>query len=212
VLFDLDGVLVDSTACIERTWRRWAAEQGLDAEAVMRIAHGRRALETIRSVAPHLATAAQCAALEAREAREARETDGVRDVAGAAALLAGLPAGRWAIVTSGTRAVAEHRLQVTGLPVPDVMVCADEVARGKPDPEGYLAAAQRLGVAPAACVVVEDAAAGLEAARAAGMRAVALATTHRREELGMADAVADSLSAISIEPRADGLRLVVREG
>src|SRR5215207_9005221 len=161
LLFDLDGVLVDSTACIEHTWRTWAARHGFDAAAVVRAAHGVRALETVRSVAPHLDAEAELAALVAHEAIA---TDGIWEVPGAAALLDGLPPNRWAIVTSGVRAVAEHRLRHVGLPVPPVMVCADEVARGKPDPEGYLAAAGRLGVAPAGCVIIEDAPAGLQAA------------------------------------------------
>ena len=201
LLFDLDGVLVDSTACIEHTWRVWAARHGFDAATVVRAAHGVRALETVRTVAPQLDAEAELAALVAHEASA---TEGVWEVPGAAALLAGLPPNRWAVVTSGVRAVAEHRLRHVGLPVPAVMVCADEVARGKPDPEGYLTAARWLGVPPAGCIVVEDAPAGLEAARAGAMRVIAVATTHRPDELRGADAVAPALSALTVRVRGGG--------
>jgi mannitol-1-/sugar-/sorbitol-6-phosphatase len=201
LLFDLDGVLVDSTACIEHTWRRWAARHNLDADAIMRMAHGRRALETVRLAAPQLDAAAEVAVLIEHEARE---TAGVLEVPGAAALLQGLPPGRWAVVTSGVRAVAEHRLRHVGLPVPAVMVCADEVTHGKPHPEGYLAAAARLGVVPARCVVVEDAPAGLAAARAAHMRALAVATTHAPDALRDAELVAPALDAVAVRVRRSG--------
>ena len=213
LLFDLDGVLVDSTACIERTWRRWAAAHALDADAVVRTAHGRRAIETVRLAAPRLDAAAEVAVLVGHEASE---TDGVLEVPGAAALLAALPPGRWAVVTSGVRAVAEHRLRHVGLPAPPVMVCADEVTHGKPHPEGYLAAAARLGVAPARCLVVEDAPAGLEAARAAGMRALAVATTHAPDDLRGAELIASALDAVTVRVRRAGgaaeLRVEVRPG
>jgi len=201
LLFDLDGVLVDSTACIEQTWRTWAARHGFDAATVVRAAHGVRALETVRAVAPHLDADAELAALVAHEATA---TEGIWEVPGASALLDGLPPNRWAVVTSGVRAVAEHRLRHVGLPIPPVMVCADEVTHGKPHPEGYLAAAGRLRIAPAGCIVVEDAPAGLEAARVGTMRAVAVATTHRPEELRGAEAVAPALSALTVRVRDMG--------
>lgn len=201
LLFDLDGVLVDSTACVENTWRTWAARHGLDGDAVVRTAHGRRAHEMVRLCVPHADPDAELAALVAHESTA---TEGVLEVPGAHTLLASLPADRWAVVTSGVRAVAEHRLRHVGLPIPRVMVCADEVARGKPDPEGYLAAAARLGIDPAACLVIEDAPAGLAAARAGGMRAVAVATTHRPEDLRDADAIAPTLAALAVRVRGDG--------
>jgi sugar-phosphatase len=175
ILFDLDGVLVDSGACVEATWRRWAAANDLDPRAVIAEAHGRRAIDTIRAVAPHLVAENEVAALEASETSSA---DGIYEVAGAHSLLERLPPHRWAIVTSGTRGVASLRIEHTRLPRPSVVVCADEIRLGKPDPEGYLTAARRLGVAPAECVVVEDAPAGLEAARAAGMRSIGVASTY----------------------------------
>ncbi|MDF1502743.1 HAD-IA family hydrolase [Roseisolibacter sp. H3M3-2] len=215
LLFDLDGVLVDSTACIERTWREWAARHALDADAVLRLAHGRRALETVRRAAPHLDDTEVAAEAAALAAHEARETTGVLEVPGAAALLRGLPPERWAVVTSGVRAVAEHRLRHVGLPIPPIMVCADEVAHGKPHPEGYLAAAARLGFAAAECVVVEDAPAGLAAARAAGVQALAVATTHAPADLADARLVAPTLRAVAVRVERSGggavLRVELRE-
>jgi sugar-phosphatase len=209
VLFDLDGVLVDSAACVERHWRRWAAEHHLDPDTIMRVAHGRPTVETIRLVAPHLPAEEEGARLNASEAFDA---DGVTVFEGAVPLGHSLPRDAWAIATSGTRDTAMTRLRHAGLPVPAVLITADDVKRGKPDPEAYLLAAARLGVRPGACVVVEDAPAGISAARAAGMRVVAVVTTHSRTELGEADATAARLANIEIF-RSDGGpggRLIVR--
>ena len=195
ILFDLDGVLVDSAECVERTWRNWASHHQLDPEHVIAFAHGRRTIETVRLVAPGLNVEAEVAELEASEAMK---TDGIYEIEAARDLLERLPVERWAIVTSGTRAVAEFRLHHTRLPVPSVMICADEIARGKPDPEGFLVAAARLGEAPANCVVIEDAPSGIEAARAAGMRVVAIASTFPLERLTGADAVVERLSDLNV--------------
>jgi sugar-phosphatase len=201
LLFDLDGVLVDSIVSVEYTWRAWAARHGLDAAAILRAAHGRRALDTVRIVAPHLDAAAEIIALSAQEAGT---TQGLSEVPGAHALLSALPTDRWAVVTSGDRPVAEHRLRHVGLPIPIVMVCGDEVTHGKPHPEGYLAAAAKLGIGPAGCVIVEDAPSGVEAAHNAGMRVIAVTTTHSAEELSRADAVTDTLSALTVRIRGRG--------
>ena len=211
LLFDLDGVLVDSIVSVEHTWRVWADRHGLDLETVLRSAHGRRALDTVRLVAPQLDAAAEIIALSAQESSA---TQGLSEVPGAHALLTALPLDRWAVVTSGDRAVAEHRLRHVGLPVPNVMVCGDEVKHGKPDPEGYVAAAAKLGIAPSGCIVVEDAPSGIEAAHSAGMRVIAVATTHAPEELGRADAVAKALRSLTVRihggERARRLQVDVR--
>jgi sugar-phosphatase len=183
VLFDLDGVLVDSTGCVEATWRRWAATHALDPVAVIAEAHGRRSIDTIRRFAPHLVAEHEVAALEGSEAVTA---EGVYEVRGARALVARLPPQRWAIVTSGTRSIASLRIAHTHLPLPSVLVCADEIDRGKPDPEGYLTAAQRLDVDPENCIVIEDTPAGLQAARAAGMRSIGIASTFALDALATA--------------------------
>ena len=209
ILFDLDGVLVDSRACVERHWHRWALEHDLPLEEIMRVAHGYRTVDTIRLVAPHLAAAEEAARFDAREALDA---NGVVGIEGAGHLLRALPAHRWAVVTSGTRDLAVTRMRHTGLPIPPVLVTADDVALGKPHPEAYMLAAARLNVMPEASVVVEDAPAGIRAAHAAGMRVVALATTHRLDHLGEADAHARRLTDIHISPidGESGQRLRVR--
>lgn len=195
ILFDLDGVLVDSAECVERTWRGWAARHGLDPALVIAQAHGRRTIETVRQLAPHLAAGNEVAALAASESST---TEGVYEVAGARELLQRLPRNAWAIVTSGIRPVATLRIRHTGLPMPEVLICADDIERGKPDPEGYLIAAQRIGVAPSECVVVEDAPAGLEAARAAGMRVIGIRGTHSAAALSGADIVVATLKHLRI--------------
>lgn len=184
VLFDLDGVLVDSRRCIEAVWRRWAAAKGIDPDPFIRIAHGRRISETLRRIDPTLAIAAEVAALDRMEETE---TTGVLPVAGAAALLQSIPATRWAIVTSGSHRVAALRLSTVGLAIPDVFVTAESVTRGKPAPDGYLGGAERLRVPPAQCVVVEDSPPGVTAARAAGMRVIAVLSTHAPRDLASAD-------------------------
>jgi sugar-phosphatase len=204
ILFDLDGVLVDSSECVERTWREWATRHDLDPERVISMAHGRRAIETVQLVAPKLSADAELTALANSEATT---SEGIYEIAGARELLAQLPAGSWAIVTSGIRAVAEFRLRYTGLPVPPVMVCADEITRGKPDPEGYLLAAARLGRSPAECIVIEDTHAGIDAAHAGGMRALAIATTYPRANLTSADAVAFRLTDVTVVHNADEIQI-----
>jgi sugar-phosphatase len=183
ILFDLDGVLVDSAAWIELQWRRWAERRGLDPAPFLRVCHGRRALETIR-----LAAAALDAEAEVARYDPADEAVGapLRAIAGADRVLGALPAGSWAVATSGPRASAVMRLRRAGLPLPGVLVAAEDVRRGKPDPDVYLRAAERLGTPPSRCLVVEDAPAGLEAARAAGITALALTTTHPAAELSAA--------------------------
>jgi mannitol-1-/sugar-/sorbitol-6-phosphatase len=194
VVFDLDGVLVDSTRYVEQQWRRWAASKGLPVEPFLRICHGRRALETIRLAAPHLDAEAEVAAFAPQEEEPGQV---LGPVEGALRLLETLPVGSWAVATSGSRAVATDRLQRAGLPIPGVLICAEDVLRGKPSPDVYLLAAAGLGVVPSQCLVFEDAPAGIEAARAAGMGVVALTTTHRAEEL-RADACTTSLSGIHL--------------
>lgn len=199
LLFDLDGVLVDSRRCIEAIWRAWAAGKGLDPEPFIRIAHGRRTSETIRTVAPQLDAAAEVAALDRMEERE---TAGLHPVPGADRLLRTIPATRWAIVTSGSTRVASLRLAVVGLPVPDVFITSDLVRQGKPAPDAYLAAAAQLGLEPADCVAVEDSPPGVAAARAAGMRVIALLTTHRDRDLEQADIQLTALAHLSVSTAA----------
>ena len=206
LLFDLDGVLVDSTANVERHWRDWATSNGLDAERILSVVHGRRAIDSIREQAPHLDAERELATLVEAEMRD---TAGILVFDGAATLLASIPRGRWAIVTSGTHGVASARLRTAGLPIPDVLITADRVSRGKPDPEGYLAAARALGLTASGCVVVEDAPAGVEAAQRAGMRCIAITTTHPATELASATTVVRELRDISVVATAGGLSVAV---
>jgi mannitol-1-/sugar-/sorbitol-6-phosphatase len=195
ILFDLDGVLVNSAELVERTWRVWASRHQLDAEKVIAVAHGRRTVETVRILAPHLAVDAEVAALESSEIIT---SEGVYEIPGARELLVLLSPETWAVVTSGIRAVAEFRIRLTGLPMPSVMICAEDLSRGKPDPEGYLTAAMRLGQLPKDCVVIEDAPAGIEAAHNAGMCVIAIAATYPADQLRAADLVVELLTDLSV--------------
>ncbi|MGA8213645.1 MAG: HAD-IA family hydrolase [Candidatus Sulfotelmatobacter sp.] len=203
ILFDLDGVLVDSTRSVERQWRIWAGEQGLDGDKVMTVGHGVRAVEVIRTVAPHLDAEAEVRKLEAREAAD---HDGVAVMPGAAELVRAIPDGRWCVVTSGTRHLASARLRLAGIPPPKVMVTADGVANGKPHPGPYLKGAELLGVNPAECVVIEDAPAGIRSAHAGGMKVIALSSTYPASALSEADAVVQKLKQIKIA--VDGSRML----
>jgi HAD superfamily hydrolase (TIGR01509 family) len=193
VISDLDGVLVDSGTQIEGTWRRFAERHRLDPEHVLAHTHGRRSIDLIGLVAPHLDAAAEAARIEQEEIELAGE---LHALPGARELVESIPRDRFAIVTSGSRAIALARLCATGLPVPDVIVTADQVERGKPDPEGYLRAAELLGVDPAHALVLEDAPAGVEAARAAGMSVVAVLTTSDEASLQSAHSRVPDLRAL----------------
>jgi sugar-phosphatase len=186
ILFDLDGVLADSSGCVEAVWRAWAPGRGLDAEAILRVAPGRLIRDILAEVAPHLDIKAEVAILDRMEEAE---TGGVAPIAGVADLLASLPRDRWGIVTSGSPVIANRRLQAAGVSAPPVLVTARDIQRGKPDPQGYLEGARRLGVDPRDCVVVEDAPAGIAAGVAAGMSVIAVLTTCGSERLREADAI-----------------------
>jgi sugar-phosphatase len=189
ILSDLDGVLVDSHAAIMRAWRWWGARHGIDGEAIENVPHGRPSRAVIELLAPHLDAEAEARALDLHEAAD---TEGVVALPGAHELFAGEEP--VAVVTSGTLPHATARLRATGLPIPAVLVTPERLRAGKPDPEGYLLAARELGAAPADCVVLEDAPAGLAAGRAAGMHVVAITTTYPAAELD-ADEHAPSIAA-----------------
>ena len=149
----------------------------------------------MRAVAPHLDVDTEVAALVAMEAST---TEGLHPVSGTHQLLASLPPNAWAVVTSGARPVARLRLAHVGLPIPQTLVSGDDVERGKPDPEGYLAAANALGFAPSECIVIEDAPAGLDAARSAGMRSIGIAGTFPPSALAAADVVIDAFGRLRV--------------
>jgi sugar-phosphatase len=204
ILFDLDGVLIDSTTTIARRWSMWAERQGLDPRKVMEVVHGRRTVEVIALVASHLDAAAETIAIE-----QSVNDDADPAMPGALDLLQSLPAGSWCVVTSGTRNLAMARMRLAALPLPLVMVAADDVKKGKPDPEPYLKGAESLGFAASQCIVIEDALAGVRAAHAGKMDVIAMATTYTPDELKEADAVVSGLAQIRVTLSQGKLRVEV---
>lgn len=204
LLFDNDGTLISSMESAIGCWTRWAQENGITEEAFARVQlHGRPAAEIVADLVPAEEVAA--AVVRVEELELAAVEDGVQLLPGTARLLASVPADRWAVVTSATRRLAEARLAAVGLDAKNV-IAADDITRGKPDPEPFLLAAARMGVDPARCVVFEDAPAGLTSGRAAGMATVALTTTHDRAELD-ADAVVTDLSEVSAQVTDGGVEI-----
>ncbi len=185
VLFDLDGVLVDSTPAVARVWAGWARTHGFDPDDVVKKAHGRPSITTIRELLPGADHAAEDREVERREVAD---IEGVVPLPGAMELLQALPLERWAIVTSCTRPLAGVRIRAAGLPKPRYLVTSTDVKHGKPDPEPYLKGAQLLDVSASECIVIEDAPAGIQAGKAAGARVVALRTTASDAELEQAGA------------------------
>ncbi len=207
VLFDLDGVLVDSTRAVVRIWSEWAKRQGIQAERILEVAHGRRTIETVHLVAPHLDAEEETRELERMEIGD---LDGVLEVEGALELISSIPNDGWTVVTSGPRALATRRLEHAMLPRPVRFVAAEDVKEGKPHPEAYLKGAEILGVSPEDCVVIEDAPSGIRAGKSAGMTVVAVATTHDEDDLSEADAIVASLTDIRVVTGTGGSRFEVR--
>jgi mannitol-1-/sugar-/sorbitol-6-phosphatase len=207
ILFDLDGVLVDSTRSVSRQYRLWAQKAKLDPRTVENIPHGVRSIDVVRQLAPHLDAEAEVKRIEKMEAED---QDGVVVMPGAAELLKSIPEGRWCVVTSGTRYLATSRLKHANLPMPRVMVSADDVSKGKPDPEPYLTGAQLLGMSASECVVIEDAPAGILAAHAGGMKVIGMTSTYPASAL-RADVVIQKLAQIKVNSRdgAQGLTISV---
>jgi mannitol-1-/sugar-/sorbitol-6-phosphatase len=185
VLFDLDGVLVDSTPAVARVWAGWASAHGFDPDEVVKKAHGRPSIATIRELLPGADHTAEDREVERREIAD---IEGVVPLPGAVELLQALPLERWAIVTSCTRPLAGVRIAAAGLPKPRYLVTSTDVKHGKPDPEPYLKGAQLLGVPASECIVIEDAPAGIRSGKAAGARVLALRTTASDAELHQAGA------------------------
>jgi sugar-phosphatase len=174
LLFDLDGVLIDSTPAVARVWHRWAVEHGFNPEEVVAHAHGRPSLTTVREYLPHADHAAENREVERREIADLA---GVVPLPGALDLVASLPADRWTLVTSCTRALAEVRIKAAGLPLPRLLVTSNDITNGKPHPEPYLKGAALLGFSAAECIVLEDAPAGIRAGKSAGSRVIAFTST-----------------------------------
>jgi mannitol-1-/sugar-/sorbitol-6-phosphatase len=208
VLFDMDGVLIDSTPAVARVWHRWALEHGLDPDTVVRLAHGRPSRSIIRELLPTSDIDAEDRKVEGREMDD---VEGVCLLPGAQRLLNSLPLGCWTIATSCTRPLAEVRLRAAGLPIPRNLITSSDVKHGKPHPEPYQKAASALGFSASDCVVVEDAPAGVCAGKAAGARVIGLSTTmHPRDlEKAGADWIVANCAAISARNGEGGLLLTV---
>jgi sugar-phosphatase len=201
-------VLIDSTPAVTRVWRQWAIAHGFDPDDVVRKAHGRPSIATIRDYLPHADHEAENREVERREIAD---LDGVLPLPGARELLDAFPSDRWTIVTSCTRPLAEVRLRAAGVPIPDRLLTSDDVKNGKPDPEPYLKGAALLGVSPIDCIVVEDVPAGIRSGKAAGARVIACRTTASETELEAAGAdwIVDGCKSISVSRSIDKLTLTL---
>jgi mannitol-1-/sugar-/sorbitol-6-phosphatase len=201
VLFDLDGVLVDSTPAVARCWTQWSIKHGFDPETVVRQAHGRPSISTIRELLPHGDIEAENRAMERAEIED---IDGVVPLPGVLSLLTALPRDLWAIVTSCTRPLAEVRIRAAGLSMPTHLVTSADISNPKPHPDPYLKGAASLRLAPSDCLVAEDAPAGIRAGKASGARVLALRTTDVDSELlaAGADWIVNDLSFLRLGPVA----------
>ncbi|HEX8924887.1 MAG TPA: HAD family hydrolase [Terriglobales bacterium] len=210
LLFDLDGVLINSMPAVERVWRQWAVEHGFDPEQVVLRAHGRPSLSTVRDFLPHADHEQENSEVERREIAD---TEGIVPLPGAVQLLQQLPSDRWTIVTSCTRPLAEVRMRAAGLPLPKQFITASDIVNGKPHPEPYLKGASMLGFAPQECIVVEDVPAGVRAGKAGGMRVIGLQTSVPAEVLkeAGADWVLSTCAQISAQRDQHGLKLTFSE-
>jgi sugar-phosphatase len=179
-LFDMDGTLVDSTAVVERGWAWWATRHQLPLEEILRFSHGRPTAATYEHFLPGIDHTAELAEMLAFEETELH---GITAVPGAEKVIAATQQGAWAVVTSATRKLALARIAAAGLPLPEVLVPVDEIKKGKPDPEGFLLAAKRLGVNPKECLVFEDTSPGIQAGLNAGMQVIGLLTTMTAQDL-----------------------------
>lgn len=205
-MFDMDGILISSIGSVERSWRKWAALRGIDAARAGQIAHGRRAIDTLRALCPERDVEAE---LKIVEDFEIADNDGLTVLPGVMELLTSLPADRWAVVTSATEKLALARLAGAGIPGPRRLVTAEQVTHGKPHPEPFVKGAKLLGLEPRECVVFEDAPSGAEAGRAAGCTVVATTFSHRAEELEAADYLVSDLRGVYARIDGDGLLLEV---
>jgi sugar-phosphatase len=196
ILFDLDGVLVSSIGSVERNWRAWAIMHNLNPQVVLAAIHGRRSEDTIRVIAPHLPLQEEVRRIEAMEIAD---TADVIPMLGAEKLLSLLPPTSWTVVTSGSRALATARLQAAHLPIPVAFISADDVSRGKPDPEGYLKGAELLSVEPAQCIVIEDQLPGILAAQAGHIPSIAVGPAFSAADRNNADVWISTLESLQIQ-------------
>lgn len=208
VLLDLDGTLVDSSDAILRGWHGWAAEADIPVTGLADIVHGRAAAETIAMLVPGIDDGDLRRHVRRVLERQEQDPAPAEPIAGAAEFVRALEEHPWGVVTGCSKAMAAARLAAVGLPVPGVLVTDEDVAAGKPHPDGYLLALRRLGITAELAVAVEDAPAGVLAAKAAGLRTVAVTSTHPPEALAVADFVVSSLAEISVSVAGGDLVLI----
>ena len=202
----MDGILISSLGSVERSWTAWARMRGIEPERALSVAHGRRAIETVKFLRPDLDSEAE---LKVIEDLEVADNEGLHVLPGVLDLLAALPAARWTVVTSATERLARVRMAAGGLPVPARMITANQVTRGKPNPEPFLAGAALLGFKPEMCVVFEDSSSGAQAGRAAGCTVVATTFSHPVETLAAAHFLVRDLADVHAETSAEGIVLRV---
>jgi len=196
ILFDMDGILISSLGSVERSWSAWGLARGIDPKTAVHTAHGCRAIETIRKLRPDLDDEAE---LKFIEDLEIADNEGLAVLPGVLELIAALPAHRWTVVTSATERLARVRLAAGGVPVPELIITADHVMNGKPNPEPYLRGAEILGVPATECVVFEDSASGTKSGRAAGCTVIGTTFSHSIEELSAAHYLVTDLTGITVE-------------
>lgn len=204
VLFDMDGILISSLESVERSWTKWAESRGVDTVKAMSILHGRRAIDTIGILRPDLDPEEE---LKFLEDIEVQDNEDLTVLPGVPELLKALPHDRWTIVTSATERLARVRLAAGGIPVPEQLVTADHVTRGKPHPEPFQAGAALLGFRPEECVVFEDSASGAQAGRTAGCIVVATLFSHPVESLEAAHYVVNDVTGVTVDRDDQGLVL-----
>ncbi|MCJ2122315.1 HAD-IA family hydrolase [Methylobacterium sp. J-077] len=204
-LFDMDGTLISSIASAERAWTRWAEGHGLDAASLLPTIHGVRSVDTIRRLGlPGVDPAAEAAAITRAEIADVGD---ISEIPGARAFLRALPPARWAIVTSAPRELALRRLDAAAMPVPALLIAAEDIGQGKPAPDCFLLAAERLGVAASDCLVFEDAPAGIRAGEAAGAEIVVVTAIHHAP-IATRHATIPDYCALTVDAAPDGLRIL----
>lgn len=206
ILFDMDGVLISSLGSVERSWTKWARMRGVDSEHACRVVHGCRSIETVAKLRPDLDPEVENKIIESIEIED---TEGITILPGVLDLLASLPSSRWTVVTSATEPLARVRLAAAGIPVPERIITAESVEKGKPHPAPYLAGASLLGFTAENCLVFEDSASGVKAGRAAGCTVIATTFSHPVETLRDANFLVPDLAGVAVEllPGGDGISL-----
>ena len=204
ILFDMDGVLISSLGSVERSWATWGRMRNVDGALAIKTAHGQRAIETVRKLRPDLNDIEE---LKLIEEIEIADNDDIEVLQGVPRILSALPERYWTIVTSATEKLARARLHYAGLAIPDRIITADMVTRGKPNPEPYIKGAALLGLKPEDCLVIEDSTSGARAGHAAGCKVLATLFSHTLENLTAADWIVRSLEDVTVRPQKDGVEV-----